>query len=83
MIAVLEILEYVLYIYSGFMSFDIILSWIPKAYDFKIFQVIHRISDFYMAPFHGALVIGFLDFTPMIGLGIYSFILSAFSYLFF
>jgi uncharacterized protein YggT (Ycf19 family) len=65
--------------YGSIMSFSIILSWVPGAYEIKIFRLVRSISDFYLGDFRGKIIIGFLDLTPMIGLMIYSFIVSTFS----
>ena len=59
--------------YGAFMSISIIMSWIPPLYDTKVFRFFRKGTDFYLRPFRGLLVLGFLDFTPIIGLAIYSF----------
>ena len=52
----------------------IVVSWIPGARNNKFCRFIRACSDAYLGPFHGLLVIGFLDFTPIIGFAIYNFI---------
>lgn len=52
----------------------IIMSWIPGAQNNKFCRVVRAIGDAYLGPFHGLLVVGFLDFTPIIGFAIYHFI---------
>ena len=66
----------ILSIYQFIILVSIIMSWIPNAYNTKIGNGIYHISNWYMKPFRGWLVLGFLDFTPIIGLGIYQFILQ-------
>ena len=39
------------------------------------------ISDTYMHPFHGVLVLGFLDFTPLLGVITFELIIQAYIYL--
>ncbi len=60
--------------YFYVISFNILLSWIPSLDKFRFVKVINKISDLYMRPFHGLIVIGFFDLTPIIGLLLYSFI---------
>lgn len=63
-------------IYEGIILISIIMSWIPNAYNTKVGNAIYQISNWYMKPFRGWLVLGVIDFTPVIGLGIYQFILQ-------
>lgn len=65
-----------LWIYQAIIFISIILSWIPTAYESKIGSMILNVSNWYMRPFRGWLVIGFLDFTPIIGIVIYQYILG-------
>lgn len=69
-------LYWILQIFSGFLTISIILSWLPSLYEYKIFRLIRSVSDWYLRPFRGVLVIGMFDLTPIIGIGIYQFILS-------
>ncbi len=73
---IIAILYYIFQVYAGIMSISIILSWIPGAYEIRFFRGIRSISDWYLGNFRGKIVIGIVDFTPMIGLLIYGFILS-------
>lgn len=66
----------VLWVYQAVIFISIILSWIPNAYSTKFGNVIYNMSNWYMRPFRGWLVIGFLDFTPIIGVLIYQYILG-------
>lgn len=76
MITVYIAIYWILQVFSGFLGMSIILSWIPSLYEYKIFRLIRRVSDWYLRPFRGVLVIGMFDLTPMIGIGIYQFIVS-------
>ena len=69
----------ILLVFSFFLSISIIISWIPALDDYKVFRVIRKVADWYLKPFRGVIVFGGIDFTPWIGIGIYSFILGTFS----
>lgn len=75
------ILFQILIIYNYILIFGILLSWIPYLYNFRIFRIIRKICDWYMEPFQGYVVIGPIDFTPLIGFMIYDAILYGISYL--
>lgn len=68
--------KYALTIYFYVMSLDIIISWIPSLYQVSFFRFINKISQWYMQRFRGVVTLGAFDFTPLIGLLIYSFILG-------
>lgn len=72
----LVILYYILQIYAFLMGLSILFSWIPNFYRFKICRLITNISDWYLRPFHGIVVIGFIDFSTIIALTVYQFIIS-------
>ena len=72
----LIVLFYILRIYLGFMLVVCILSWIPAVYSYRWYHVLRNISDFYLGRFRGWIVIGPLDFTPVIGFLIYEFALE-------
>lgn len=55
---------------------SIIMTWIPNAFQHKFPIFIRKISDWYMAPFRGWIVLGFLDLTPIIGLLLYNYIMT-------
>lgn len=78
---VLIILYLILQVYAGFLTLNIFLSWIPKLYEYKFFRFCKIVSDFYLGPFHGAIVIGPLDLTPMIGIGVYQMVMSCLAFL--
>lgn len=69
-----------LWIYQAIILISIIMSWIPNAYNTKFGNAIYQISNWYMKPFRGWFVLGILDFTPIIGIGIYQFILQLLLY---
>jgi len=74
------LIQYILYIilraYQGIMLLSIFLSWIPDARSSKIGIFIDRVSDWYLGYFGNFLVIGRIDFTPMLGLILYEFIIQ-------
>ena len=72
----LIILFYILRFYFYFMILVALLSWIPGVFNYKWYQVLRKISDFYMGRFRGWIVIGPVDFTPIIGFLIYEFALE-------
>lgn len=65
-----------LWAYQGIILISIVLSWIPSAYNTKVGNAIYQASNWYMRAFRGWLVLGFIDFTPIIGIGIYQFIMQ-------
>lgn len=76
---IINIIYLLLLLYGGIMSLSIILSWIPGAFEIKFFRQLRKISDWYLGPFRGKLIVGIVDLTPMIGLIIYSFIMNLLS----
>lgn len=64
----ISVLYVIFQIYSSLIVFDIILSWFPKTREVKFFRIIHEIAEWYMEPFNGFIVLGRIDFTPIIGL---------------
>ena len=76
MILVYSILYWVLQTYAIFLSINILLSWVPNLYEYKFFRFCKKVSDWYLGPFHGGLVLGNIDLTPIIGLGIYQIAIS-------
>lgn len=77
----IAILYQILVWYNFILIGGIILSWFPMLYRFKIFRILRIMSDWFMGPFHGYLVLGPIDFTPIIGFMIYDGIVYAISYL--
>lgn len=69
-------------IYYYVLLAGIIVSWIPNNEKILPLKIIKKTSDAYMGPFHGILVIGFLDLTPIIGFVLYNFLYSALAGLF-
>ena len=65
--------------YSYIIFASIILTWLPSLYQYKIPRLVRKVADWYMWPFRGFLVIGILDFTPMIGIVLYETIVGLFS----
>lgn len=74
-------LFWILQMYLIFIGVNILLSWFPAVYQFGFFRVCKRISDWFLGPFQGVLVIGIFDLTPIVGLFLYQFVLQAFMFL--
>ena len=72
-------LYYILNFYFYFMLITIILSWIPGIQGSKFYQFMRKISDVYIGKFSGWLVVGIVDFTPIIGFVIYELALELFA----
>ncbi|MFA7560636.1 MAG: YggT family protein [Candidatus Izemoplasmatales bacterium] len=78
----LEFLYYaylVLTAYFYIMIAYILLGWIPSVRSSRFYYYLSRIVDPYLGIFRGWFVFGGLDFTPMVGLLLYQFILSIIS----
>ena len=73
---IILILYIILRAYQGVMGLSIITSWIPGVRSTKIGILINRTSDLYLGYFRGFLVFGGIDFTPMIGIAIYEFLIG-------
>ena len=65
-----------LWLYQALIFISIIMSWIPSLYNTRIGNAIYQASNWYMKPFRGWFVLGVFDFTPIIGIAIYQFILE-------
>lgn len=81
MIHCIRLLFDILQIYYYFLIAGILLSWLPFLYQYKIFRAIRKIGDWYMGPFSGVLVLGPIDFTPIVGFIVYTGILELLLYL--
>ena len=77
----INILFQLLLFYNYILLGGIILSWIPGLYNFKFFRLIRKLSDLYMEPFSGYILLGPFDFTPIIGFMLYDGLIYAISYL--
>lgn len=62
------ILFYILQAYTGIIVLSIILSYIPRANDYAVCRGIKRMSEWYLEPLDGMLVLGSFDFSSMVGL---------------
>ena len=71
LVQLLLALYWVLRIYFYFIIASIILSWLPDIKRSPFGRLISRITDPFMNVFRGLLVVGMLDFTPMIGIILY------------
>ena len=76
MSTVLLVVYYVLQVYFYVLIAYILLSWIPDIRGTRFYEALERIADPYMRIFRGVIVIGQMDFTPIIGFILYGFILQ-------
>ena len=76
MVLLLTIIYWILKVYYWILIAFVLGSWIPELRNTKIYQVINNLADPYMRLFRGLLVIGMMDFTPILGFMLYSFGLS-------
>ena len=65
-----------LWLYQGIIFISILISWIPSAFNTKLGMSIYNVSNWYMKPFRGWIELGIFDFTPIIGIAIYQFLLQ-------
>lgn len=72
----LTIIYLIFQLYFSIMILSIFFSWFPNIYKFKICRIVDEVSNWYLKPFHGIIIIGPFDFTTIIGLGIYQFIMG-------
>lgn len=72
---------WILRVFNVFLGISIIMSWIPPLNEYMFFRGIRKVSDWFLRPFRGVLVFGPIDFTPMIGITIFQFIISTMTYL--
>ena len=75
----LIVVYYILEIYLYYMMIVILLSWIPGIYNTTWYYKLRKISDFYLGRFRNLIVLGPIDFTPIIGFLIYDFALQMFA----
>ncbi len=73
---IIKIIYLIFQAYGAIMTISILLSWIPGAFEIVFFRQIRKISDWDLETFRGKIVFGVVDFTPLVGLLIYSFILN-------
>ncbi|MFP4286819.1 MAG: YggT family protein [Candidatus Izemoplasmataceae bacterium] len=78
MVLFLSIIYYILRIYLYILVAYVLLSWIPELRSTRFYQILHQITEPYMRLFRGLIVIGYFDFTPIIGFMLYGFGLEAF-----
>ena len=81
MIFIYKGLYYLMYGFLGLISIVIIASWFPRLYNLSIFRFFKRVTNTYMEPFHSLIVLGMLDFTPIIGVLLFEFIIQAYIFL--
>ena len=78
MVIFLTIVLTLLQIYYYILIMYILLSWIPEIRTTKFYYYVHLIADPYMRLFRGIIVIGQMDFTPIVGFLLYGFGLNYF-----
>ncbi len=76
MVLLLTIIYWLLKVYYWILIAFVLGSWIPELRNSRIYRVIYQLADPYMRLFRGFLVIGMMDFTPIIGFLLYQFGLS-------
>lgn len=81
MIVILNALVTLLEIYFYLMIATILLTWFPEATKSRWFGYLYQLTSPYLRLFRGVIVIGQLDFTPIIGFLVYQFGLNAFAQL--
>lgn len=81
MVFCINVLLWILSAYNIFLIAGVFLSWMPFLYKYKFFRIVGKIGDWYMKPFTGILVIGPLDFTPIIGFMLYDGLIGLVYYL--
>ena len=79
MIYIIDSIFLIMWAFSGLIFISILLSWFPMLYNFKLFRAIKRLTDAYMEPFHGILVLGMFDFTPIIGIVLFDLLIEAYA----
>ena len=72
---------YLMYGFLILISINIIAYWIPPLYRSRIFRSLRKVTDTYMEPFHGIIVFGFFDFSPIIGIILFELLIQAYIYL--
>jgi len=75
----LKIIKYALQYYYYILIASILLSWIPELKRSTVGQFIDKLANPYMRIFRGWIVIGVMDFTPIIGFLFYQFGMNAFN----
>jgi len=73
MVLLLTIVYWMLKVYYWILIAFVLGSWIPELRNTKIYRVIYNLANPYMRLFRGFLVIGMMDFTPILGFMLYSF----------
>lgn len=81
MVQCINILLSILSLYNIFLIGHIILTWLPFLMKYSFFRLIYKIGGWYIEPFSGVLVLGPIDFTPVIGFIIYDSLIAAIYYL--
>ncbi|MDY0317978.1 MAG: YggT family protein [Candidatus Izemoplasmatales bacterium] len=75
MLIFLEYAYYVLLTYFYIMIVYVLLSWTPLR-NSRFYDILSKIVNPYLGIFRGWLVFSNIDFTPMLGLILYQFILG-------
>ena len=75
----LVVVGYLLRAYYYILLIYVLMSWIPELRGTKFHKIIHSMANPYMRIFRGFLVIGMMDFTPILGFILYQIGLNYFS----
>jgi len=67
---------YILQTYFYIMIVFVLLSWVPSIRQSRFYYILSRIVEPYLGIFRGWIVFSNIDFTPMLGLLLYQFLLS-------
>lgn len=73
---VIFIIYIILRAYQGIMVLSIFMSWIPGARSSKFGILVGRTSNWYLGYFSNILIFGGIDFTPMLGIMLYEYLLT-------
>lgn len=73
---VLELLKSILFLYGLLLSFSLFLSWIPNSNNIKIFRGIRICADVFLEPIRGWIVLGGIDFTPVMAISSYFYLIN-------
>ncbi len=72
MVTLFWVIYYALQVYFYFLIAYVLMSWIPELRGSKVHHFVHKIANPYMRIFRGLLVVGMMDFTPILGFFLYN-----------
>jgi hypothetical protein len=80
-IMLLSYLYLFLELYLYFITLVLVLGWIPGISEHRWFAICQKVADFYIGRFHGLLVLGNIDLTPILGIVVFEVFLYFFRYI--